>query len=149
MKALVLHQRQVHVLHSETNTHVQFVTALNTLYLKKKKLQRILIWKLNFRIKSEIIIMIIYTYRYMIFRYSNLKIDMNKYWYLATLKKKHLHCKCTYTGTYMYITYSLPCPSGCGHTLSGGARDGWPLYSGTGQSRGSVSPSASVARTPT
>lgn len=87
MKALVLHQRQVHVLHSETNTHVQFVTALNTLYLKKKKLQRILIWKLNFRIKSEIIIMIIYTYRYMIFRYSNLKIDMNKYWYLAALKK--------------------------------------------------------------
>lgn len=36
MKALVLHQRQVHVLHRETNTHVQFVTALNTLYLKKK-----------------------------------------------------------------------------------------------------------------
>lgn len=31
--------------------------------------------------------MIIYTYRYMIFRYSNLKIDMNKYWYLAALKK--------------------------------------------------------------
>lgn len=106
------------------------------IFKKKKKLQRILIWKLNFRIKSEIIIMIIYTYRYMIFRYSNLKIDMNKYWYLAALKKKHLHCKCTYTGTYMYITYSLPCPSGCGHTLSGGARDGWPLYSGTGQSRG-------------
>lgn len=57
------------------------------IFKKKKKLQRILIWKLNFRIKSEIIIMIIYTYRYMIFRYSNLKIDMNKYWYLAALKK--------------------------------------------------------------
>lgn len=55
----------------------------------------------------------------------------------------HLHIQVYVAGI------PLPCPSGCGRTLSGGAQDGWPLYTGTGMSRGSVSPSASVAGTPT
>lgn len=55
----------------------------------------------------------------------------------------HLHIQVYVAGI------PLPCPSGCGRTLSGGAQDGWPLYTGTGRSQGSVSPSASVAGTPT
>lgn len=55
----------------------------------------------------------------------------------------HLHTQVHVAGI------PLPCPSGCGRTLSGGAQDGLPLYTGTGRSQGSVSPSASVAGTPT